>query len=451
MSPDALRSTLAYLGVRPRRSMGQNFLRDDGLARELADFVEAQPDDTVIEVGPGTGAVTQHLAGRGKRLMLIEKDARLAAHHGEVFAGNQRVQVIAADALAIDLRPFFKFAPVKLLGNLPYSVGTAILTRWLQNPSPVSRAVFMLQKEVCERLAAEPATKAYGQLSLHVQARWNVQSLRAVPPDAFHPRPKVDSAVVALTPRERSTLPVFDELVFARLVRQGFSQRRKQLKNLLPTTPRDWQDVCAALNVPETARAEELSLAQWVDLARLFDPRPQRDDAQNLNEIFDVVDEENRVIGTAMRGDVHRQALRHRAVHVLVFNRHGELLLQKRSHLKDTFPEKWDSSCSGHLDAGEDYLSCATRELNEELGISRLADGPRRVAMLPASEDTGWEFIEIFTAQHDGPVNFPAAEIECVCPFPLAEVRAWAAARPHDFASGFLKCFSVLPDSYHTR
>jgi 16S rRNA (adenine1518-N6/adenine1519-N6)-dimethyltransferase len=130
-------------------------------------------------------------------------------------------------------------------------------------------------------------------------------------------------------------------------------------------------------------------------------------------------------------------------VHVFVFNSRGELLLQKRSHLKDLCGGKWDSSCAGHLDAGESYRSGAVRELHEELGLAD-AGSLRRIARIKACPETGWEFVELFRTSSDAPVRFPAAEIEAVHPFPLEEVRAWTQARPEDFAPGFLKCFESL-------
>jgi 16S rRNA (adenine1518-N6/adenine1519-N6)-dimethyltransferase len=447
---DSIRSTLGRLDVVPRRSMGQNFLRDDELARWLAGALEISPADTLVEIGPGTGAVTRHLAGSARRLVLIEKDRRLAAHLRETFGGDPRVEVIEADARETDLRPFFKRAPVKVLGNLPYSVGTPILLRWTATPSPVDRAVFMLQREVCERIVAAPGNGDYGRLSLRVQARWLAKLLRTIPPAAFHPRPAVESGVVALTPRPRESLPPFDEALFERLVRAGFAQRRKQLKNLLRIDPARWNELCAAIGAPVDARAEQLTLDQWAGLARALDAHPLKERAQNPDELFDVVDDTNRVVGRACRRDVHAQSLKHRAVHVFVFNSRGELLLQKRSHLKDLCGGKWDSSCAGHLDAGESYLDCATRELNEELGLTRV-DSFRRIAPIAACPETGFEFVELYSASSDEAVHFPAAEIEAVHAFAPDEIREWARARPDDFAPGFLKCLEAFLDSAVSR
>jgi len=422
--------------------MGQNFLQDDALAAWMAECLGAGPDDTIIEIGPGLGAVTRHLLNRSRRLVLVEKDARLAAALRETYADRPEIEVIEADATTLDLRPFFRFGPLKVLGNLPYSVGTTIMAEWLQTPSPVDHAVFMLQKEVCERVVATPRSGDYGQLTVRLQARWTAALVRHVPPESFHPRPAVDSAIVSLRPRPRQELPVFDERLFGRFVRLGFSQRRKQLKNVMTQLPVPWPTLCTELGVPETVRAEELSVHQWVELTRRCDPHPLSDLPQSADEIFDVVDDQDRVTGQATRAQVHALNLKHRAVHLFAFTPHGELLLQKRSHLKDTCPGLWDSSAAGHLDTGETYQACAQRELLEELGLEKVATPPVRIARLPASPETGWEFVELFSVTTtSAKVRFPAAEIEAVAPFPVAVIEEWIVSRPQDFAPGFIQCW----------
>ena len=422
--------------------MGQNFLQDDDLARWMADSLQAGPEDTIIEIGPGLGAVTKHLIGRSRRLILVEKDARLAASLRENCREHPSIEIIEADAVSLDLRPFFQYGPLKVLGNLPYSVGTTIMAEWLTTPSPVGHAVFMLQKEVCERVTASPRSGDYGQLTVRLQARWQASIVRHVPPDSFHPRPAVDSAIVSLQPRNRHELPVFDEHLFSHLVRLGFSQRRKQLKNVLGQLPKPWPELCEALKITESARAEELSVARWIELTRLSDPHPLHDTPQSAGEIFDVVNDQNQVVSQATRAEVHARALKHRAVHIFAFTPSGELLLQKRSHLKDTCPSLWDSSAAGHLDAGESYEAAVTRELHEELGLKPSASTPVFQARLDACPETGWEFVELYAVTiSPSRIRFPAAEIEAVRAFPIDMVTAWTAARPQDFAPGFLRCW----------
>jgi isopentenyl-diphosphate delta-isomerase len=156
--------------------------------------------------------------------------------------------------------------------------------------------------------------------------------------------------------------------------------------------------------------------------------------AQRPDEIFDVVDDRDQVIGRSTRAEVHRQGLKHRAVHVLVFNRRGEVFLQKRSMKKDTFPGAWDSSSSGHLDQGEDYDACAVRELREELGFV-VTQPPARLFKLEACAATGWEFVWVYRCEAEGPFELNAAEIEAGGWFAPGEVTRWMAERPGDFAS----------------
>ena len=156
------------------------------------------------------------------------------------------------------------------------------------------------------------------------------------------------------------------------------------------------------------------------------------------DEIFDVVNDQDEVIGRAPRREVHARGLKHRAVHVLIFNGRGEVFLQKRSHLKDSFPGAWDSSASGHLDSGEDYDPCAVREVREELGVT-LPAPPVRQFKIDACPETGCEFCWVYLAAHEGPFQLHPEEIETGGWFAPARVDAWVAERPGDFASAFLR------------
>jgi isopentenyl-diphosphate Delta-isomerase len=158
--------------------------------------------------------------------------------------------------------------------------------------------------------------------------------------------------------------------------------------------------------------------------------------AQRDDELFDVVDADDRVIGQARRVEVHQQRLWHRAVHVLVFNRHGDVFLQQRSIHKDSAPGCWDSSCSGHLDAGEDYDAAAVRELSEEIGLV-LGQPPRRWLRLPATAETGWEFVWVYRLQHEGPFRLHPAEIQRGAWFAPTVVSEAIRQRPQEFAPAF--------------
>lgn len=162
-------------------------------------------------------------------------------------------------------------------------------------------------------------------------------------------------------------------------------------------------------------------------------------------EIFDVVDEQDQIIGRAPRSEVHRSCLRHRAVHVLVFNGRGELFLQKRSQSKDTFPGAWDSSASGHLCRGEDYDACAIRELEEEIGLI-VERAPERLFKLDACAETGWEHVWVYRYHFDGALRLNAEEIEIGGWFAPETIAKWIAENPQEFASAFPKIWQLYRD-----
>lgn len=441
MTGTEIRDILDRARVLPSKQLGQNFLVDPNMARWIVSQLELSPEDTVVEVGPGTGALTEHMLGVAKHIVLIEFDPRLAASLTEKFKDRQDVEVHFADGAKFDRRLLFKHRQIKFLGNLPYSSGGAIMKNLLSRPHPFSRAVIMLQKEVIDRLGAQPGTKDYGILSLRMQVNWHIKPLRVVPPDAFYPKPNIDSAVAVLIPRDGKLTPPFDAKLFDELVRRGFAQRRKQLGKQLPKVP-TWAEVSTEMGLAATTRGEELNLEKWIELTRHYDMNPLKDKPQSGTEIFDVVDENDTITGTSSRAEVHERNLMHRAVHIFVFNKNGDLYLQKRSMGKDMNPGVWDSSVSGHLDSGEDYLSAAIRELSEEMGIEEVSpEELKEVSSISPSEQTGWEHIRLFTLNHVGSIHFPAAEIDSMMPFPLEEIRMWSERRPEDFSPAFLIMF----------
>jgi 16S rRNA (adenine1518-N6/adenine1519-N6)-dimethyltransferase len=441
MTLSEIREVLARLGTEPTRSLGQNFLHDQNLARAIIAALDIRPGDHIVEIGPGLGALTAYLVRPEIRLTLVEKDGRLAAYLSEKFAAPG-VRVVHADALDLDLRGLWGCGPVKVVGNLPYYVSTPIIEKFTSALSPASRLVLTLQIELARRLNAVPRTKAYGAMTVCVNRRWRASFLRRLPASVFFPVPKVDSAVVSLDRRPAADVCPLDESDFDALVRRGFSERRKQLRNLLPELRPRWPELTAALAVPETVRAEELALAQWESLARLHRPAS----AQSGTEMFDVVDENDRVLRAEPRDVVHVNNLRHRAVHMIVSNRAGDILLQKRSIWKDRNPGLWDASAAGHVDSGETYHEAAAREFREELGVA--CPPLTRIGKLTPCQQTGHEFIEVYTGTHEGPF-FPAPlEVETVAFFPVRQISEWAASAPSDFSPVFLLCLELLnPDS----
>lgn len=438
--------TLREIRVSPVKTLGQNFLHDQNLARWMVQQAELSATDFVLEIGPGLGAITEPALATGARILAIEKDGRLADFLRVHFVGR-RLEVIHGDALGFELRRLFPHGPVKLLGNLPYYVSTQILLRCIEQPTPIILAVLMLQKEVAGRLSASPRSRDYGILTLIVQSQCRVEYLRTVPASVFLPQPDVDSAFVRLTPRAPDELPEHDRELFVALVRRGFSQRRKQLGKLLREKLSDWPRAAREIGASVQARAEELSLEQWISLSNLVRAESSKSTATDPEEQFAVVDEMDRVIGVAPRAEVHGNNLRHRAVHIFIFNRAGELLLQKRSRWKDRHPNVWDSSAAGHVGAGEEYDATAARELREELGVTTKLEP---VARLAASADTGQEFIWLYHGEHEGPFAPARAEIDGLQFFPLEVVAQWIERRPDDFAPGFVACWRASPSDRKT-
>lgn len=433
-------ATLREIRVSPVKTLGQNFLHDRNLARWIVEKAELTPEDFVVEIGPGLGALTEFILESGARVLAIEKDQRLADFLRKRFP-SKRLEILHGDALDYDLRSLFSKPRVKLLGNLPYYISSQLLLKFTKYPSPISLSLLMLQKEMARRISATPGTSDYGALTLVVQIHYRVEYLRTVPASVFLPQPDVDSAFVRITPRATDELPQHDPASFFRMVRQGFSQRRKQLRNLLRQEVPQWEEASAAIGFAPRARAEELSLQQWIALSNRSRMKAISEEAATATERFPVVDEEDQLLGNAPRDEVHGNNLRHRAVHILIFNSLGELFLQKRSPWKDRHPLLWDSSAAGHVEAGEEYDATAIRELEEELGVTAELV---RLAKLPASERTGQEFIWVYRTQHDGPFTLAPSEIEHGEFFPTNVVAEWVKARPHDFAPGFLECWKAF-------
>lgn len=442
MKLTTISQTLHALGKTPKQSLGQNFLHDQNVAMWMVDQLDLQPDEPWVELGPGLGSLTEYAYAKSTNGIVIEKDGRLADYLRAQFP---KLEIIHGDAEDYDTRNLFARGPVKVLGNLPYYVSSQILFSWADEPSPVGRLVFTLQKELAERLSAESHTKAYGALTLLIHRRWNVKFARKLPPSVFLPPPKVDSAVVVLTPRDPSEYPPCDGAAFRHFVKRGFAQRRKLLRKNIGDEVADFPALCRALGVQETVRAEELSLAQWIDLTNFVAAHPTGAAAQDVHgEIFDVVDQTDTVVRQATRHEVHTDKLLHRAVHILVFNQAGELYLQRRSRWKDMHPLAWDSSAAGHVGTGDSYDTTAPREVEEELGVEAQC---QLIATIPACEETGWEFVHLYRAEHEGPFRPAPAEIDSGGFFTLAQIDAWTAARPQDFAPGFLRCYRLYRES----
>jgi 16S rRNA (adenine1518-N6/adenine1519-N6)-dimethyltransferase len=439
MKLSEIRATLKEIGVSPAKGLGQNFLHDQNLARWIVDQAQITARDYVVEIGPGLGALTRLLLEKGAHVLAIEKDVRLANFLRSRFK-DERLEIVNTDALKFDPRILFAHRCVKLIGNLPYNISSALLAKFLDQPSPISLCVLMLQKEMAMRLSASPCTHDYGALTVRVQLHHRVKCLRGIPATVFLPRPDVASAVLRLEPRDPFELPEHDDELLLKLIRIGFSQRRKQLRKLLREHAPDWNPLASDLKIDPNVRAEELSLSQWIGLANFIAPPACQEIDSSSDEQFPVVDENDEVQGRASRSEVHGNNLRHRAVHILIFNHVGNVYLQQRSRWKDRHPLKWDSSAAGHVTAGENYDETARRELKEELGI----DVPlERIFGLTASSRTDHEFIWGYRGVVSGQLVPNKCEIERGAFFAPAVIDGWASARPDDFAPGFLECWGA--------
>src|SRR5438067_1783374 len=439
MNLSRIRAALEEARVHPIKTLGQNFLHDRNLSHWIVTQAEIGPDDFILEIGPGLGALTEEILSRGAYVLAIEKDARLVEFVRRKFR-DSRFEIRHGDALKFDTRALFAERNVKLLGNLPYYIASQLLVRFVDYPSAISVALLMLQDEMARRIAANPSSADYGALTLRMQLHHRIEYLRKIPNTVFFPKPEIASAVVRITPRLPREVNLCDPVMFRRIVGRGFSQRRKQLRKLLRDCVDDWETAAKTVGVLPSARAEELSLGQWIALANLIRPSDEKAAAVLAEERFPVVDEFDREIRDATRKEVHENNLRHRAIHILIFNQKGEVLLQRRSPWKDRHPSLWDSSVAGHVSADEEYDATAQRELVEELGVETELN---RVAKIPASERTGEEFIWLYSGRSEGPFRFPRCEIDAVQFFPIEVVDKWNAQKPEEFAPGFRECWAI--------
>ena len=259
-----LRESLAAAGLTARKSFGQHFLLDLNVTRRIARLAGPLDGATVVEVGPGPGGLTRALLEAGARVIAVEKDPRFIPLLEELAArADGRLTVLEADALTLDADAAPAGAPV--VANLPYNVATPLLIGWLTGAWRPSSMTLMFQKEVAERITAAPGSKAYGRLSVLAQALSEPRIVMELPARAFTPPPKVESAVVRLTPRaERPSDALVERL--QRVTAAAFGQRRKMLRSSLK--PLGGESLCAAAGLDPAARAEDVGVAQYLALAR---------------------------------------------------------------------------------------------------------------------------------------------------------------------------------------
>jgi len=248
-----IKQALAERNLRPLESLGQNFLFDQNICRQIVSYLQPANGSNVLEIGPGLGSLTEILLDLDVQLTALEIDKGLCGYLRDKFQLFQNFKLVEGDAtetlLTIGDHPY-------AIGNLPYNVSTPLLASLLQMPKPPQRCIFMLQKEMAERLSAVPRTKEYGAISVLIQSYYHIEPLKTLKGNVFYPAPSIDSMVIRLALKDnRPDFSAQQQREFYQLVRQGFSQRRKKLRNLIESFEGD-------------QRAEELSVEDWQNLYR---------------------------------------------------------------------------------------------------------------------------------------------------------------------------------------
>lgn len=269
-TPGQLRRLMGAEGLRPRKSLSQNFLTDAVALDAIVDAAELSPGDRVVEIGPGLGVLTRRLLAAGASVVAVELDARLAEYLRRELGDVERFELIEADALDLHPRDLFAGEPFKLVANIPYHITSPLLHAFLEGERPPELTVLLVQAEVAERVAAPPGRMSY--LSVFVQNVALAQIVERVPASAFEPAPEVDSAILRLWRRDSPEVPVGPERErLYRVVQAAFRQRRKQIHNSLsrelPLERAAIDAALAACGIDPDRRPQTLTLAEWAHLA----------------------------------------------------------------------------------------------------------------------------------------------------------------------------------------
>lgn len=272
-SPAVTNHILHRFKLRADKKLGQNFLIDEDIVRRIVAAAELTADDTVLEVGPGIGTLTQGLAESGARVVAVELDKRLLPVLDTTLAGYDNVRIVNGDILQVDIMREVDAPEFKVCANLPYYITTPIIFALLEKRLPMERLVAMVQKEVAERMAAQPGGKDYGALSVAIQYYTEPEIAFIVPPSSFIPAPAVDSAVIVCKRRRQPPVEVCDEALFFRVVKAAFSLRRKMLSNSLKNMGVTGEQAGRWLElagIDGKRRAETLSLEEFARLTNTF-------------------------------------------------------------------------------------------------------------------------------------------------------------------------------------
>ncbi|MCF1615778.1 16S rRNA (adenine(1518)-N(6)/adenine(1519)-N(6))-dimethyltransferase RsmA [Tetragenococcus koreensis] len=277
--PSKTKEILAKHGLTLKKSLGQNFLTEPNILHKIVQTADVTKETNVIEVGPGIGALTEHLAQNAAQVLAFEIDERLITVLADTLQEFTNVTIRHQDVLQTDLvkvtdEAFFENLPIKVVANLPYYITTPIMMHFLESTLPVAEMIVMIQKEVAERINAKPGTKAYGSLSIAVQYYMETEISFIVPKTVFVPQPKVDSAILKLTRRRQPKVQVSNEKAFFRLTKAAFQLRRKTLWNNLqhtygedPATKAWLQESLEQAEIDPSRRGETLSLEEFACLS----------------------------------------------------------------------------------------------------------------------------------------------------------------------------------------
>ena len=270
---EVTRHILNRFGIRTQKKLGQHFLVDESVVRRIAASLQLQPDMPVLEIGPGIGTLTQFLAMTGACVTAVELDRRCIEIMGTTLKAYNNIRIVQGDVLNLDFAELMGAGPFQIAGNLPYYITTPIVMKILEGQVPAEKMVFMVQKEVADRMVSAPGSKEYGALSVAVQYHTEAVKLFEVPSGAFMPPPAVDSAVILCTKRAQPPVDVPSAKLFFRVVRAAFGQRRKTLANALQGGGFSREEVTAMLQetgIKGERRGETLSLDEFAALSRSY-------------------------------------------------------------------------------------------------------------------------------------------------------------------------------------
>lgn len=260
----------SHQGHRARKRFGQNFLHDENVIQRIIHSVNPKPGDNIVEIGPGMGALTELLFEASNNINVVELDRDLVQRLQKRFGEKENFHIHSSDALKFDFSQLATDKKLRIVGNLPYNISTPLLFHLMEQVDCVQDIHCMLQKEVVDRISAGPGENNYGRLSIMLQYYCQPQHLFNVPSDAFQPAPKVESAILRLTPHKQPPIILNDEKLFAKLVAQAFSQRRKTLRNCIKTYLTAEQIESVGIN--PTARPETLGLEEFAKLSNIAKP-----------------------------------------------------------------------------------------------------------------------------------------------------------------------------------